>query len=372
MPTTRDYYEVLGISRGATEKEVKSAFRRLARDLHPDVNPGDPTTEERFKEVAEAYEVLSDPDQRSRYDRFGHQGVRSASGNGGGGGAQGFGSMQDIFGAFFGGNADMFGGAASGDDILVGVTVSFVESATGVETEVTVDRVEDCASCSGTGAAAGSNPATCSTCEGQGQVRQVMNTALGQMARARPCPQCSGSGLHITDPCTGCRARGRVRRRSTVAVRVPAGISSGQRVRLPGRGGAGERGAPAGDLYVEVTAAPDKRFIREGLDVITQARIEVTQAMVGTTVTVPTIAGERDVELRAGVQPGEQIRLKGLGFPNVQGRGQGDQVVIVDVHIPRITSDEGREALRPLTDHLHEMGDGDDEGFFGRLRHAFR
>ncbi len=351
---------------------MKSAFRRLARDLHPDVNPGDPTTEERFKEVAEAYEVLSDPEQRSRYDRFGHQGVRSTSGGGGGGGAQGFGSIHDIFGAFFGGNADRFGGAASGDDILVGVTVSFVESATGVETEVTVDRVEDCKSCSGTGAAAGSNPATCSTCEGKGQVRQMMNTALGQMARARPCPQCSGSGLHITDPCTGCRARGRVRRRSTVSVRVPAGISSGQRVRLPGRGGAGERGAPAGDLYVEVTAAPDKRFIREGLDVITEARIVVTEAMVGTTVTVPTIEGERDVELRAGVQPGEQIRLKGLGFPNVQGRGQGDQVVIVDVRIPRITSDEGREALRPLTDHLHEMGDDGDEGFFGRLRHAFR
>lgn len=374
MPSTRDYYEILGVGRDASEKDLKSAFRRLARELHPDVNPDDPTAEARFKEVAEAYEVLSNPDQRARYDRFGHDGVRGASG--GAGGAQGFGSFQDIFDTFFNGGADIFGGGggpAAGDDILVGATISFVESATGIETEVTVERIEDCDGCGGTGAAPGSNPTTCSTCEGHGQVRQVMNTAIGQMVRARPCPQCNGRGLHITDPCSDCRAHGRVRKRGTVPVRVPAGIASGQRVRLPGRGGAGERGAPAGDLYVEVKVSPDDRFIRDELDIITPAAISATDAMTGTVVTVPTIEGERQVDLRAGVQPGEQIRLKGLGFPNVQGRGHGDQVVVVDVRIPRITSDEGLEALRPLAEHLAESGDdGDDEGFFGRLRHAFR
>ena len=380
MPTTRDYYEILGVSRGASEKELKSAFRRLARELHPDVNPDDPTAEARFKEVAEAYEVLSNPEQRARYDRFGHDGVRGASG-GGPGGAQGFGSFQDIFDAFFNGGAgDMFGGAGggfqgpvAGDDILVGTTISFVDSAKGIETEVTVERIEDCEGCGGTGAAPGSNPTTCSTCDGHGQVRQVMNTALGQMVRARPCPQCNGKGLNITDPCPDCRAHGRVRKRGKVPVRIPAGIASGQRVRLPGRGGAGEMGSPAGDLYVEVKVTPDERFIRDDLDIITEARIGATEAMTGTVVTVPTIEGEREVDLRAGVQPGEQIRLKGLGFPNVQGRGHGDQIVLVDVRIPRITSDEGREALRPLAEHLAEAGDdGDDEGFFGRLRHAFR
>lgn len=372
MPTTRDYYEVLGVSRDASDRDIKSAFRRLARELHPDVNPGDPTAEERFKEVAEAYEVLSDADQRARYDRYGHAGVHGAAG---GGGAQGFGSFQDIFDAFFGG-ADGFGGAAgpaAGDDILVSTTVSFVESATGTEREVAVDRVEDCATCDGSGAAPGSEVHQCSTCDGHGQVRQVMNTALGQMVRARPCPACGGRGREISTPCTDCRGRGRVRARAQVAVRVPAGIATGQRIRLGGRGGAGEMGAPPGDLYVEVRVQPDERFIRDGLDIIHEVEVPVTAAMTGTTISVPTIEGEHELEIRAGVQPGAELRLKGKGFPVVHGRDHGDQVVVVHVRVPRITSDEGREALRPLTEHLEEHGDdGDDEGFFGRLRHAFR
>lgn len=372
MPTTRDYYEVLGVARDASDKDIKSAFRRLARELHPDVNPDDPTAEERFKEVAEAYEVLSDADQRARYDRFGHAGVHGA---GGAGGAQGFGSFQDIFDAFFGG-ADIFGGAggpAAGDDILVTTTVSFVESATGTEREVAVDRVEDCGTCEGSGAAPGSEVHTCSTCAGQGQVRQVVNTALGQMVRARPCPACGGRGREISTPCTDCRGRGRVRAQTQVPVRVPAGIATGQRIRLSGRGGAGEMGAPAGDLYVEVRVQPDDRFMRDGLDIVHEVEVPVTAAMTGTTISVPTIEGEHELEIRAGTQPGAELRLKGKGFPVVHGRDRGDEVVVVHVRVPRITSDEGREALRPLAEHLEEHGDdGDDEGFFGRLRHAFR
>lgn len=371
MPTTRDYYEVLGVARDASDKEIKSAFRRLARELHPDVNPDDPTAEERFKEVAEAYEVLSDAEQRARYDRFGHAGVHGA----GGGGAQGFGSFQDIFDAFFGG-ADIFGGAAgpaAGEDILVTTTVSFVESATGTEREVAVDRVEDCGTCDGSGAAPGSEVHTCSTCAGQGQVRQVVNTALGQMVRARPCPACGGRGREISTPCTDCRGRGRVRAQAQVPVRVPAGIATGQRIRLSGRGGAGDMGAPAGDLYVEVRVQPDERFIRDGLDIVHEVEVPVTAAMTGTTISVPTIEGEHELEIRAGTQPGAELRLKGKGFPVVHGRDRGDEVVVVHVRVPRITSDEGREALRPLAEHLEEHGDdGDDEGFFGRLRHAFR
>lgn len=370
MPTTRDYYELLGLSRGASEKDIKSAFRRLARELHPDVNP-DPTAEERFKEVAEAYEVLSDPDQRSRYDRFGHAGVHGASA-GGGGGAQGFGSFQDIFDTFFGGGG-AGGGAQAGDDVLVTTTVSFVESATGTETEVSVERVDACGTCEGSGATPGSEVRTCDTCRGQGQVRQVVNTALGQMVRARACPACGGRGREIAEPCGDCRGRGRVRARSTVSVKVPAGIATGQRIRLSGRGGAGDPGAPAGDLYVEVRVTPDERFVRDGLDIVHETAIPITAAMVGTMISVPTIEGEHELDIRAGIQPGEEIRLRGKGFPVVHGRERGDHVVIVGVRIPRVTTDEGREALKPLTEYLEEMGDdGDDEGFFGRLRHAFR
>lgn len=374
MPTTRDYYEILGVSRGASEKDIKSAFRRLARELHPDVNP-DPTAEERFKEVAEAYEVLSDPDQRARYDRFGHSGVHGASAGGGGGGAQGFGSFQDIFDTFFGGG-DMFGGAGGaqpGDDVLVAATVSFVESAMGTETEVSVERVEECDTCDGSGATPGSDVRTCDTCRGQGQVRQVVNTALGQMVRARPCPACGGRGREVSDPCVACRGRGRVRARSTVSVKVPAGIATGQRIRLSGRGGSGERGAPAGDLYVEVRVTPDERFVRDGLDIVHETAIPITVAMTGATISVPTIEGEHELEIRAGIQPGDEIRLRGKGFPVVHGRDRGDHVVVVNVRVPRITCDEAREALRPLAEYLEELGDdGDDEGFFGRLRHAFR
>ncbi|MBM3665150.1 MAG: molecular chaperone DnaJ, partial [Actinobacteria bacterium] len=339
MPTTRDYYEVLGVSRGASDQEIKSAFRRLARELHPDVNPGDPAAEERFKEVTEAYEVLSDADQRSRYDRFGHAGVRGA---GGGAGAQGFGSFQDIFDAFFGG-ADIFGagGRAAGEDVLVATQVTFVESALGVEKDVVVERVEECQACDGVGAAPGTEVHTCPLCGGAGQMREAVSTALGQMVRQTPCPSCRGTGREISTPCGTCGGRGRVRARSTVSVRVPAGIVTGQRVRLQGRGGAGDPGAPDGDLYVEVRVLRDDRFIRDDLDIIHEVSIPVTAAMTGTMISVPTIDGEEQVEVRAGVQPGVEIRLKGKGFPVVHGRQHGDQVVVVDVRVPRITSDEG-------------------------------
>lgn len=371
MPTTRDYYELLGVSRDSSEGEIKSAFRRLARELHPDVNP-DPSAEERFKEVAEAYEVLSDPDQRARYDRFGHAGVHGGSG---GGASQGFGSVQDIFDAFFGG-ADIFGGSGAtqaGEDILVTTTVSFVDSATGTETDVSVERVAECGTCDGSGATPGTAVRACDTCKGQGQVRQVVNTALGQMVRARACPGCGGRGQDIASPCGDCRGRGLVRGRTRVSVKVPAGIATGQRIRLSGRGGAGGRGAPPGDLYVEVKVTPDERFVRDGLDIVHEAAISILAAMTGTTISVPTVEGEHELEIRAGIQPGEEIRLRGKGFPVVHGRDRGDHVVVVGVRIPRLTSDESREALRPLAEYLEELGDdGDDEGFFGRLRHAFR
>ncbi len=372
MPTTHDYYEVLGVPRDASDQVVKSAFRRLARELHPDLNPGDPSAEERFKVVAEAYEVLSDTDQRARYDRFGHAGVRGA---GGGAGAQGFGSVQDIFDAFFGG-ADIFGGGggpAAGDDVLASATVTFVESATGVETDVVVERVGECAVCAGSGATPGTEVRTCTTCGGQGQIRQVANTPLGQMVRARPCGACGGRGRGITNPCSACRGRGRVRARSTVSVRVPAGIATGQRIRLSGQGGAGDHGASPGDLYVEVRVQPDGRFTRDGLDIVHEVIIPITDAMTGTTLSVPTIEGEHEVGIRAGTQPGTEIRLRGKGFPVVHGREHGDQVIVVGVRVPRVASDEALEALRPLAEHLEQHGDeGDDEGFFGRLRHAFR
>jgi molecular chaperone DnaJ len=370
--TNRDHYEVLGVPRGASEDEIKRAFRRRARELHPDVNPGDPAAEARFKELAQAYEVLSNPETRQLYDRFGHEGLRGRP-------APDFGdlgSFQDIFDVFFGEVFGRGGGrrAAPGDDVLVRTQVSFVESALGVDREVEFRVVEACEVCEGTGARPGGRVETCSTCHGEGQVRQVARGPFGQFVRTQVCPSCAGEGRVALDPCERCSGRGRMRGRRQVEVAVPAGIADGQRIRLVGQGNAGDPGAPPGDLYVEVGVAPDDRFAREGLDVVTRAVVSVTDAMLGTTIAVPTIQGEERIDLRPGTQSGQEVVLRGRGFPAIQRRGRGDQRVIVEVRIPRVTDDEGREAVERLAGTLGPANDADDEdeGFFDRIRHAFR
>jgi molecular chaperone DnaJ len=367
----RDFYEILGVGRDADEAELKKAFRRRARELHPDVNPDDPGAEARFKELAEAYEVLSNAETRAAYDRFGREGLRGRPGPD----MSGFGSFQDIFDAFFGGEA--FGGRAgprsvAGDDVLVGTQISFVESARGVEREVEVDLVEACPTCEGSGARAGGRVERCGQCGGQGQVRTVSRGPFGQFVRADICPTCAGDGEVILDRCATCVGRGRVSERRRVSVNLPAGIADGQRLRMTGRGHAGSRGAPPGDLYVEVRVKPDKRFLRDGLDVVSTVAVTVTDAMVGTTVTVPTVEGDHEIQLPAGTQPGQEIRLGGRGFPAINRRGRGDQRVVVEVKVPKVTTDEGREAVRKLADRLTDRHYKDDEGFFDRLKSAFK
>jgi molecular chaperone DnaJ len=365
---TRDYYEILDVSRDAGEDEIKKAFRRKARELHPDVN-GDPRAEAQFKEAAQAYEALSNPETRELYDRYGHEGLRGRTAND----FADFSSFQDLFDAFFGG--DVFGRQArrrGGDDVAIAVHIDFVESALGATRPVEYEVVGACETCGGSGAAPGSHMARCPMCGGQGQVRQVARGPFGQFMRTQVCPECRGAGESPAEACTDCAGRGRRPAVHSLTVDIPAGIANGQRIRIPGRGAAGERGAPSGDLYVHVQVAEDERFRREGLDVVTRVAVPVTDAMVGASVTVPTVDGEAHIELRPGTQPGDEYVLRGKGFPALGARGRGDQRVVVEVRVPRVQTDDGRSAVERLAEQLDARSYREDEGFFDRLKHAFR
>jgi molecular chaperone DnaJ len=371
----RDYYEVLGVGRDAEAGEIKKAFRRLARELHPDVNDHDPEAEEKFKEAAEAYEVLSDPERRRTYDSYGHEGLRSGGFDPG----AGFGSIDDIFQAFFGGaGGGGFGfggrtGPAAGGDLLVGVEIELADVVEGVRREVSYDAVASCEHCHGNGAEPGTPILTCERCGGAGQLRQMVRTPLGQMVRAVGCDACGGAGKVAETHCAECGGSGRERCRVSHEIEVPAGIESGQRLRVSGAGHAGEAGAPAGDLYVEVTVAEDDRFRREGSELISVVSIPATEAMLGTTVAVPTLDGEQELELPAGTQPGHESTLKGAGLPRLGGRRRGNQRVVVDVIVPANLSEEQRELAERLDDSLEDanLEPPQGEGLFSRVRRAF-
>jgi molecular chaperone DnaJ len=366
----RDYYEVLGVSREASETEIKKAFRRLARELHPDVNQ-EPDAEDRFKEAAEAYEVLSDAERRRTYDAYGHEGLRSGGYDPG----AGFGSIDDIFQAFFGGGGFGFGGrrAAAGGDLAVEVEIELAEVATGVRREVSYEVVDSCKHCRGNGAEPGTPITTCERCGGSGELRAVTRTPFGQMVRSVACDVCGGAGKIPQAPCEVCGGSGRTRQTRTSAIDVPAGIEDGQRMRITGAGHAGEPGAPAGDLYVEVRVAEDERFERDGNDLLSTVSIPATEAMLGTTVTVPTLEGEEEIEVEPGTQPGHQYVLKGLGLPRLSGRRRGSQRVILEVVVPTNLSGEQRELVERLGDSLEEdnLASRHGEGLFGRVRRAF-
>lgn len=355
----RDYYEVLGVGRDATEAEIKKAFRGLARELHPDVNTHDPEAEEKFKQAAEAYEVLSDAERRRTYDAYGHEGLRS-----GGWSPHTAGTMEDILSSLFGGAAaggsifgDLFGGGgrsgpASGGDIEVAVGITLAEVVTGVERQVAFEAVSLCELCNGNGAKPGTPIHTCETCGGAGQVRQVRRTAFGQLVQAEICPTCRGDGRVAEQPCERCDGAGREVRDRTFDVEVPAGIESGQRIRITGAGHAGEAGGRPGDLYVLVHVAEDERFERQGQELVSRVGVEATLAMIGGKVTVPTLDGEREVKVPAGAQPGHIERLKGLGLPPVRGGRRGSQHVVFEITIPRKLSKQERELARRLHDSL--------------------
>jgi len=375
----RDYYEVLGLSKGASETEIKKAFRRLAKENHPDVNPDNAAAEARFKEVNEAYEVLSDADKKTKYDQFGHAGVDPNYGAGGGtsygGGFSGFGGMDfdlgDILGSFFGGG---FGGGSTsrngprrGEDIHLGVTLSFEEAAFGCEKELTVPTIIDCDKCKGTGAAEGTQPETCSTCAGRG-VRQVQRrTAFGVMNTSAPCDDCNGTGKVVRQPCSKCKGRGKVRKNQKITVKIPAGIDDGQTVSLRGKGNAGVNGGPAGDLLVTVQVRPHHSFERDGVHVHSRIHVSVVQAILGDELEVDTLDGKVKYTMPDGTQSGTVFRLRGRGIPTISGNGRGDQFVTVVVDIPGGLNAEQRELLEKFGESVGQGVSG-KQGFFEKRK----
>src|SRR5579871_363851 len=341
--TERDYYELLGVSRTADEQEIKKAFRKLARELHPDVSEH-PEAEVRFREVSEAYEALSNPETRQLYDRYGHAGLRS-------GGFQpthfDLGNLGDLFSSFFG--EDLFGGRsrgpARGGDVGVEIEIELTEAANGITVSVPVETAVTCATCHGDGAKPGTEVTTCPRCNGSGQVQQIARSIFGELLRQSPCPECSGTGRKIEHPCETCRGAGRTIEEREVEVQVPAGIHDGQRIRLGGEGHVGEPGGRTGDLYVGVHVRPDERFVREGNDIFSQVDLTMVQAAMGATITVETINGAEQLDFDAGTQPGEVRVLRGKGMPVLQGFGHGDHRVLVNVTVPRHLAPEQRKLL---------------------------
>ena len=370
----RDYYEVLGVSKGASEDEIKKAYKKLARKYHPDMNPGDKEAEEKFKEVNEANEVLSDPEKKARYDQFGFAGVDPSYGGGAGAGGYGaggfdFGDLGDIFGSFFGGG---FGGAQRrnpnapqrGESIRASVTVSFTEAAFGCEKEITVDRSEQCPTCKGNGCAAGTTPEVCPTCRGTGTVQVRRQTPMGVFASSAPCTKCGGTGRIIHQPCPDCRGQGAVRKRRSIKVTIPAGIDDGQTISLRGQGHAGKNGGPNGDLLINIMVQPHELFHREGTSVFCEAPITYAQAVLGGTLEIPTIDGKVKYDIPEGTQTGSVFRLRGKGIPVLNGRGRGDQYVTVTIETPKNLNKEQKEALKKFSDLLGESNYEKHRSFF--------
>ena len=374
MADKRDFYEVLGVQRSATDDEIKKAYRKLAKKYHPDLNPDDSSAEQKFKEVSEAYEILSDKDKRSRYDQFGHAGVDPNFGAGGGaGGFGGFGGfdMGDIFGDIFGGGFGGFGGRSNarrgpqrGSNVSTEVTITFEEAAFGCEKEINLYRIETCPDCSGSGAKAGTEVTTCSVCGGRGQVTTTQRTILGNMQTVTTCSACGGKGKVAKEPCSKCAGKGRVKKNRKIKVKIPAGIDNGQTISLSGQGNAGEQGAPNGDLYVSVYVKPSSMFERNGYDVSYKMDISFAEAALGATVEVPTLDGKVKYEIPEGTQPGTVFRFKGKGIPYLKRSGRGDQYVMVNVVVPKKLSGKQKELLREFAGMTN--GKEKSKGFFDK------
>jgi molecular chaperone DnaJ len=369
--TQRDYYEVLGVSRSADGGEIKRAFRRLARELHPDVSDA-PDAQERFREVVEAYEVLSKSETRELYDRYGHSGLRS-------GGftptSFDFGSLSDLFSAFFGDDLFGVGGrsrASRGGDVAAAVEITLAEAARGVRREVPYPVAVACTTCDGSGAAPGTAPVTCTVCGGRGRLQQVSRSAFGEFVRSQACRACRGGGRLIEHPCETCNGDGRVVDERTLELEIPAGIHDGQQIRISGQGHQGDGGARAGDVYVQVRVASDPRFVRDGDDIFTTVDLTITDAALGTTVSVPTLEADVELEFEPGTQPGEIRVLRGRGMPVLQGFGRGDQRVLVNVSVPRRLSEGQRRLLEEFAASADDETYRSEEGFFDKLRSVFR
>ena len=373
MADKRDYYEVLGVKKDATADEIKKAFRKLTKENHPDLHPGDKACEERFKEANEAYEVLSDEEKRRKYDQYGHAAFDPNAGfNGGGfGDFSGFGGFGDIFSDIFG-----FGGSTRsnpnaprrGENVRASANISFEEAAFGCKKEVTIAKVETCADCKGTGCAPGTTPEVCPDCKGSGQVTVNQRTPFGVMQSSSPCSKCHGKGRIIHQPCKSCRGLGSIRRQHKVEVNIPAGIDDGQTISKPGGGNAGVNGGPAGDLLVTVIVRPHARFERDGTSVLLEQEISYAQAALGSEVEVPTLDGKVKLTIPEGTQPGAVFRLRGKGIPYLRGSGRGDQFVTVNIKVPKNLTGSQKELLRQFAASMGEMDGDAGRGFFGRKK----
>ena len=376
MADKRDYYEVLGVSKGASDDEIKKAYRQSAKKYHPDLHPGDKEAEEKFKEVNEAYEVLSDKEKRARYDQFGHAGVDPNFGAGGAGSP--FGQdidIGDIFSSFFGG----FGGRRSanpnaprrGSDIETQLYISFEEAAKGCRKTVQYQAIGTCKECNGTGAQKGTSPKTCSTCGGRGQVTINQRTPFGVVQTSRPCDACKGRGKIVETPCRACNGRGQVRRKKTVDVNVPAGINDDQVLNVSGHGNSGVNGGPAGDLHVYIGIRPHPIFDRRGDDVWCDLPITFTQAALGATVTVPTLDGKASYEIHEGTQPGDVFKLKGKGIQHLGGKGRGDQYVKVVIEVPKNLNSKQKDLIRQFDAAMSDKNYQKRKGFKDKLKDIF-
>ena len=356
MAEKRDYYEVLGLEKSASDDEIKKAYRKLAKQYHPDLHPGDKECEEKFKEVGEAYEILSDPDKKAKYDQYGHAAFDPNAGFGGGGfgGFGDFGDLGDILGNIFGGGFGGFGGGGQtrrnapqkGESLRVRLGISFEEAAFGCTKEISVPRIEDCEDCGGSGCKPGTSPDTCPDCGGSGSVRTQQRTPFGVMQSTSACRRCGGSGRIIKDPCPKCGGKGKVRRTRTISVNIPAGIDDGQTISLRGQGHAGANGGPMGDLLITVSVKAHALFERDGSSVLFELPISFVQATLGAEVEVPTLDGNVKYSIPEGTQTGTTFRLRGKGIPYLNGSGRGDQYVTVNIETPRNLTKEQKELLR--------------------------
>lgn len=383
LPAKRDYYEVLGVSKGASDDEIKKAYRKLAKKYHPDLNQGDKSAEQKFKEVNEAYDVLSDKTKKARYDQFGHAGTDPGYGGGSGGysyyGGNPFGDdfdLGDIFGSFFGG----FGGGRArrnsnsprqGSDVEATISISFLEAAKGCTKKIVYSHIENCKSCGGSGAKSGTSPKTCSTCGGSGQVVMNQRTPFGVMQTTRICESCHGKGKIIETPCPHCSGQGRSRQRKEVEINIPAGISSKQILNVSGRGDAGINGGPYGDLHVYIKVEPHSIFERREYDVWCEIPITYAQAALGADVVVPTIDGKVEYHIHEGTQNGDVFRLKGRGIPKLNGRGVGDEFVKIHIEVPRNLSAQQKNRLTQFEETLTEKNYQKRKTFFDRIKSVF-
>jgi molecular chaperone DnaJ len=369
-PGKKDYYEILGVPKGATADEIKRAYRKLARKHHPDANPGNADAEAKFKEINEANDILSDPQKRAQYDQFGFVGDVPPPGSGFGGGGDLFG---DLFENLFGGGASRGGnpnGPRRGSDLEMSIRITLETAFRGVSREVEIPREENCPHCDGTGAEPGSNVTTCSACGGRGQVERAANTPFGRMVQVVPCAACGGKGNIIEKPCKDCRGSKRVRRSRKLDVKIPPGVDTGTRLRISGEGEAGRNGGPQGDLFILLEVTPDSRFQRDGADLHVRVDIEIPQAVLGASVSIPTFDGMEKLDVPAGTQPGSVLRIKNRGMPRLRGSGNGDMHIHVRVNVPKNLSSKGKQLMAELASEM-KVDVADGKGLLDRIKDKF-